>query len=108
MESFAPTKKLWAFSANRGGEQSLQSSNIMARDAEQSHRLHEPTSISSHTDPITGNDVFGTTDHPFIVDGILTTYFESEETRTAYLNTPFNHPVTKLGGEPSAEDDRGG
>jgi len=42
------------------------------------------------------------------VDGILTVYFESEETRKAYLNTPFNHPSKSSPGEPSDEYDRGG
>ena len=69
--------------------------NIMERDKNQSHRLHEPTSIHSHTDP-------------FIIDGILTAYFESNETRHIYLTSPFNHPVPRLGNEPSLEDDRGG
>lgn len=82
-------------------------SNIMERDKEQSRRLHEPTSINSHTDPITGNDVMGTAGQPFIVDGILTVYFESEKNRNDYLNTPFNRPVPWLG-ESSPEDDRGG
>jgi len=82
-------------------------SNFMARDKEQSRRLHEPTSIMSHTDPITGNDVMGLV-HPFAVDGIVTVYFESEQTRQTYMEMPFNHPVTKLAGEPSPEDDRGG
>ena len=108
MDSSIPKNKVWTLSPNSSHSQALHADNIMPRDTEQSHRLHEPTSISSHTDPITGNDVIGTTGHPFVVDGILTAYFESEETRTAYLNTPFNHPVTKLAGEPSAEDDRGG
>lgn len=82
--------------------------NILARDEGQTTRLHEPTSIASHTDPITGNDVMGTTGHPFIVDGILTAYFESDETRNAYLNAPFTRPVLKLQGKASSEDDRGG
>jgi len=83
-------------------------SNIMERDKDQSHRLHEPTSIHSHTDPISGIDVMGTVGHPFIIDGILTAYFETEETRHSYLTTPFNHPVLRLGNKPSLEDDRGG
>ena len=82
--------------------------NIMERDKEQSHRLHEPTSIQSHTDPISGIDVMGTVGHPFIIDGILTAYFETEETRHSYLTTPFNHPVLRLGNKPSVNDDRGG
>jgi hypothetical protein len=38
----------------------LHAGNVMERDTAQSRRLHEPASISSHTDPITGNDVMGT------------------------------------------------
>jgi len=77
------------------------------RDKTQSNRLHEPTSITSHTDPVTGNDVFGST-HPFVVDGIMKVYFESEQTRKDYLSTPFNHPVRNLGTADPADDDRGG
>jgi len=93
---------------NTDGAQLKHANNIMERDTEQSHRLHEPTSISSHTDPITGNGVMGTTGHPSIVDGILTVYFESEATHDAYVNTPYNHPVPRLGTGSSPKDDRGG
>ena len=81
---------------------------IADRDKTQSRRLHEPTSISSHTDPITGNDVLGDLGHPFVKDGIMTVYFETEETRQKYLDTPINHPVTILNNIVSADDDRGG
>ena len=82
--------------------------NIMKRDKDQSHRLHEPTSIHSYTDPVTGKDVVDRVGGPFIIDGILTAYFETNETRHIYLTSPFNHPVLKLGNKPSVEDDRGG
>jgi hypothetical protein len=81
---------------------------ILQRDKEQSHRLHEPDSIRSHTDPITGNDVIDTRGHPFVVDGKVTIYFETESTRNEYLKTKYNHPVPKLAGTPGPEDDRGG
>lgn len=81
--------------------------DITDRDKTQSKRLHEPTSITSHTDPITGNDVLDDT-HPFVVDGIMKVYFESEQTRKDYLSTPFNHPVGKLNTAASEDDDRGG
>lgn len=81
--------------------------DITDRDKTQSKRLHEPTSITSHTDPITGKDVLGDT-HPFVVDGIMKVYFESEQTRKDYLSTPFNHPVGKLKTAASEDDDRGG
>jgi hypothetical protein len=45
---------------------------------------------------------------PHIDDGILTIYFESEETRKAYLDTPVDHPFMKLPGKPGVDDDRGG
>jgi hypothetical protein len=81
--------------------------DIADRDKTQSKLLHEPTSITSHTDPITGNDVPGDM-HPFVIDGIMKVYFESEQTRKDYLSTPFNHPVRKLSTAASADDDRGG
>jgi hypothetical protein len=80
----------------------------LPRDQEQSLRLHQPHHIVSTTDPITGHDVMGTSGRPSIVDGILTIYFESEATRKAYKDIPNNHPVEKLPGVPSVEDDRGG
>ena len=82
--------------------------DIADRDKTQSRRLHEPGSISSHTDPITGNDVLGELGHPFVKDGIMTVFFESEETRQKYLDTPVNHPVTILKNIVTADDDRGG
>ena len=82
--------------------------NYMERDQQQSHRLHEPISITSHTDPITGNDVTEAANHPTVVDGILIAHFESEETRRSYIDTEFNHPALKLGNIPSSDDDRGG
>ena len=63
---------------------------------------------NSHTDPITGKDVMERVGGPFIIDGILTAYFETDETRHINLTSPFNHPVPRLGNEPSIEDDRGG
>ncbi|WP_455219333.1 hypothetical protein [Kaarinaea lacus] len=82
--------------------------DVQSRDQTQSRRLHEPTSITSHTDPITGRDVLGAVGQPFVKDGILTVYFESEITRAIYLNTPVDHPVPILNNEVTADDDRGG
>ena len=90
------------------GEAGWISKSALPRDQKQSHRLHEPRSMISSIDPINGHDVMGVTGHPAIIDGILTIYFESEATRTEYMNTPVNHPYTRLPGEPSDEDDRGG
>ena len=83
-------------------------SDVQSRDQTQSRRLHEPTSITSHTDPITGKDVLGSVGHPFVKDGIMTVYFESEVTRQIYLNTPTNHPVSILNNVVTTDDDRGG
>jgi hypothetical protein len=80
----------------------------LPRDREQSHRLHEPDHMNNSIDPITGRDIKNLASHPHIEDGNLTIYFESEETRKAYLNTPIDHPFERLPGKPSEEDDRGG
>ena len=80
----------------------------LPRDREQSHRLHEPDHMNNTIDPITGRDIANLASHPHLDDGILTIYFETEETRAAYLNTPLDHPFGKLPGKPGAEDDRGG
>ena len=90
------------------GEAGWVASDPLPRDQQQSHRLHEPASMISSIDPINGHDVMGVGDHPSLVDGILTIYFESDATRKAYLNTPINHPYSRLPGKPTAEDDRGG
>ena len=54
----------------------------------------------STTDPITGRDIPDVTGHPHVVEGDhyhdLTIYFESEETREAYLNIPIEHPGSDL------------
>lgn len=85
-----------------------QISDLLPRDREQSHRLHQPHHMISTIDPITGHDVIGAKGHPSIVDGKLTIYFESEATRKIYQDTPNNHPVEKLPDGPSEENDRGG
>lgn len=83
--------------------------NTLQRDREQTHRLHEPTHIDTSIDPITGRDIIVDREsHPHIDDGNVTFYFESEHTRKAYLDLPVDHPVPKLPGKPSVEDDRGG
>lgn len=80
----------------------------LPRDREPSHLLHQPDHLSSTIDPITGHDIGDVTNHPFLVDGKLTIYFESEETRQAFLNMPVDHPLAQAAGEPSALYDRGG
>lgn len=80
----------------------------LPRDREPSHRLHQPDSLFGTIDPITGRDVGDLTSHPYLVDGKLTIYFESEATRLAFLNMPLDHPYAHALGDPSALDDRGG
>lgn len=64
----------------------------LPRDRTQSLRLHEPTQMLSYIDPITGREIEDLAGHPYIVDGNMTMYFESEETRQAYLDMPTDHP----------------
>jgi hypothetical protein len=66
--------------------------DAMQRDKEQSHRLHEPEKITSTTDPITGVDIKELSGHPYIKDGNVVIYFESEETRKAFQDIPIDHP----------------
>jgi hypothetical protein len=80
----------------------------LARDKEQSHRLHEPDHLISTIDPITGNDIGDVRGHPSLVDGNLTIYFESEGSKTEYEHTPVNHPYEHSIGNPSNDIDRGG
>lgn len=64
----------------------------LPRDAEQSHRLHEPEQMLSSIDPITGRDIEDLAGHPYLVDGNVTIYFESDATRQEYLEMPIDHP----------------
>lgn len=64
----------------------------LPRDQEQSHRLHEPTSLLGCIDPITGRDIEDLTGRPYHVDGNMVMYFETEETRREYLEMPTDHP----------------
>jgi hypothetical protein len=64
--------------------------------------------MNNTIDPITGRDIANLASHPHLDDGILTIYFETEETHATYLSTPIDHPFGKLSGKPGAEDDRGG
>jgi YHS domain-containing protein len=80
----------------------------LPRDQQQSHRLHEPDYLLGTIDPITGNDVDHLDEHPSVVDGKLTIYFESEATRQEFLNTPVNHPYEHGLGKSPEDADRGG
>lgn len=64
----------------------------LPRDQSQSSRLHEPEQMLTSIDPITGRDIDDLEGHPYLVDGNVTMYFESEETRQAYIDTPIDHP----------------
>ena len=66
--------------------------DCLPRDQEQSHRLHEPESMLTSIDPITGRDIDDLTGHPYLVYGKVVIYFESEDTKQAYLDMPKDHP----------------
>lgn len=76
--------------------------DAMPRDQTQSHRLHEPTQMITTIDPISGRDIEDLAGKPYIVDGHIVMYFESEETRQAYLDTPIDHPL-RLADNPTEE-----
>jgi hypothetical protein len=65
----------------------------LARDQAQSRRLHQPEQMITTIDPITGDDIEDLAGKPYIVDGNVVMYFESEQTRQAYLDMPLDHPV---------------
>jgi hypothetical protein len=73
-------------SSNYVGTESL------PRDRTQSDRLHQPEQMLTCIDPISGRYIEDLAGHPFIIDGNVTMYFESEETRQEYLDTPMDHP----------------
>ena len=83
-------------------------SSALPRDREQSHRLHEPDHLIGTIDPMTGEDIIDLIGHPSLVDGNLTMYFESEETKAAFEQMPLNHPYEHALGKPAADMDRGG
>ncbi|MHB8914904.1 MAG: hypothetical protein ACYC4K_03730 [Thiobacillus sp.] len=58
---------------------------------EQRHHLHETQSRISTIDPITGKDIGNLEGKPSLVVGNLTVYFESEQTRQAYLDKKHQH-----------------
>lgn len=66
--------------------------DALQRDKEQSHRLHEPAQLISSVDPITGIEIDDLAGRPYIVDGNMVIYFESEETRKAFQDMPIDHP----------------
>lgn len=64
----------------------------LARDQAQSRRLHEPAQILFDVDPITGAEIEDLAGHPYLVDGNVVIYFESEESRQAFAAMPTDHP----------------
>ena len=83
-------------------------SDPLPRDQTQSTLLHEPKFRISNIDPMSGHDIENATNHPSMVDGNLTIYFESEKTRTAFRNMSLNHPSLHLPFPAAENDDRGG
>ena len=66
--------------------------DYLERDREQSRRLHEPESMITNIDPITGRDIPDWRNHPHLIDGNVTIYFETDATRQAYLDEPIDQP----------------
>ncbi len=64
----------------------------LERDQTQTRRLHEPEQILSSTDPITGREIDDLSGHPYLVDGNVTIYFETEATRQEFIEMPIDHP----------------
>ena len=79
----------------------------LARDVQQSQRLHEPAFLTTTIDPITGQDISELERRPFHVDGNVTMYFESPQTRRAYLDMPLDHPF-RLQDNPNDEGEAEG
>ncbi len=48
--------------------------------------------IVQTTDPITGNDVRDLDNAPYVEDGGLKIYFESDESKRVYLDIEVEHP----------------
>jgi len=65
----------------------------LARDQTQSRRLHEPAQILSSTDPITGREIDDLAGHPYLVDGNVTMYFETEATRNSWKCRSIIHSI---------------
>ena len=81
--------------------------DALPRDKEQSHRLHEPELMISTVDPVTGMEIEDLAGCPYLVDGNMVIYFESEESRKAFLAMPTDHPF-KLQDNPLEEGEAEG
>ncbi|MEZ5586507.1 MAG: hypothetical protein R3E46_05500 [Sedimenticolaceae bacterium] len=82
--------------------------DALPRDRTQSQRLHEPEYRIDTIDPMTGENIQDIKGHPSVVDGNLTIYFATEETRRAYVDLPLDHPNLRVPFAATDEDDRGG
>lgn len=82
----------------------LRDDYILDRDKTSGDR---PDKMISNIDPITGRDIPDINGKPFIVDGNMTMYFESEETKQQYLDTPKDHVHAKID-NPGAEGEAEG
>lgn len=60
--------------------------DFMRGDQPLSHSEHEAQSVIRRVDPITGHHIANLTGKPSLVEGDLTMYFESEQTRQVYLD----------------------
>jgi len=80
------------FTAHKPVVANYAASDSLARDQTQSSRLHEPAQILSSADPITGREIEDLSGHPYLVDGNVTIYFESEATRQEFMEMPIDHP----------------
>lgn len=79
----------------------------LPRDQEQSHRLHEPEQMLHTLDPISGVELDDLEGRPYLVDGNVVIYFESEETRKAFEDMPTDHPF-RLQDNPTEEGEAEG
>ena len=64
--------------------------DALPRDCAQSQRLHEPEYRIDTADPMTGEHIKDTKDHPSLVDGNLTIFFSTKESRKAKPRTTFD------------------
>ena len=80
----------------------------LPRDQTQSQRLHQPEHLINTIDPMTGHDIENVTQHPSLVDGNLTIYFETEASRNEYQEMQLDHPNLRLPYPATTDDDRGG
>ncbi|MEO1767892.1 hypothetical protein [Thiobacter aerophilum] len=77
------------------------------RDQQPSRRLHEPAQILFDVDPITGTALTDLAGLPYLVDGNVVIYFETEESRQLFCDMPTDHPL-KLVDNPLEEGEAEG